>query len=59
MEMKCDCCMENSEMGAVSKDNKVICDECLKYAPNYYGSMSGKELIKYIKQKKSKKWWQI
>lgn len=58
--MKCDCCGKYSECGAVSMlDRKCTCDNCLKYAPSYYGLYTVEELHNYIKKRKSKRWWQI
>lgn len=56
----CACCGKFADCGAMNRfDNIIICMECLKYAPKYYGKTTGRELIEYIKKKKNKKWWQF
>lgn len=60
INLKCGCCGKESKCAAISDiDKKVVCGECLKYAPSHYGFMSGQELIDYIKIKKNKKWWEV
>lgn len=59
-KIKCDCCRKKSVLAVINGlDNKIICYDCLKYAPTHYGFLSGKQLINYIKSKKEKRWWQI
>ena len=58
--MKCNICKKESKSGCIHhKDKTTICSDCLQYAPNFYGFMSGKELMNYIIQEKTKKWWQF